>query len=183
MSSRLVSSQQVFLPRPSRRMNFVPVSRWHSVFLFVCLLAAPAARAADRAPLVASQGDAFVAHQTNSDVWSIGSTNLELVVGFDASRALALQRLFNPVTGRALDITPAPGYSITAGGERITLTASGAVSFVGAVAAVTEHGVTLTFTFEHRAQRLQFVRVFACYPGSPTIETWTRVTTTGEGAA
>jgi alpha-galactosidase len=36
-----------------------------------------------------------------------------------------------------------------------------------------------TATFEHRAQRLNFTRVFACYPGSPTIETWTRIASTG----
>ncbi len=64
----------------------------------------------------------------------------------------------------------------------MTLTSSGAVTFVGATAAATEHGVTLTFTFEHRAQRLQFARVYACYPGSQTIETSTRVTSlSGEG--
>ncbi len=90
-----------------------------------------------------------------------------------------MQRLFNPVTGRALDITPAPAFGITAGGERITLTSSGAVAFVSGLAEATDHGVTLTFTFEHRAQRLLITRVFACYPGSPTIETWTRIASTG----
>jgi alpha-galactosidase len=143
------------------------------------LFAAATAHADDRPPVVAARGDAFVTHQGNSDVWSIGSANLELVIAFDPSRALALQRLFNPVTGRAWNITPGPDFSITAGGERIALTASGAVSFVNATAAATEHGVTLTFTFEHRAQRLVFARVYACYPGSPTIETWTRVSSTG----
>ena len=146
----------------------------------MCLLAATTASAADRPPVVASQGDAFVTHQSGSDLWSIGSTNLELVIGFDASRTLSLQRLSNPVSGRAWNISPAPDFSMTAGnGERIALTSSGAVSFVNATAATTEHGVVLTFTFEHRAQRLAFTRVYACYPGSPTIETWTRISSTG----
>ena len=137
------------------------------------------ARADDRPPLIAAKGDAFVSHQGGSDVWSIGSTTLELVVGFDSSRTLALQRLSNPVTGRAWNISPAPDFNITAGSERIALTSSGAVAFLGAAAAVTDHGVTLTFTFEHRAQRLLFARIYACYPGSPTIETWTRISSTG----
>jgi alpha-galactosidase len=145
----------------------------------VCLLAAATSRAADRAPIVAARGDAFVAHQSGSDLWSIGGASLELVVGFDASRALTLQRLFNPANGRALDITAAPAFSITAGTERVTLTSSGAVALVNASAETTEHGVTLTFTFEHRAQRLMFTRVFACYPGSPTIETWARIASSG----
>ena len=150
-----------------------------AVVLLVCLLVGASARAADRPPIAAARDDAFVAHQSGSDVWSIGSANLELVVGFDTSRTLALQRLFNPVTGRAWSITPAPDFSITAGGERVALTSSGAVGFVNATAAATAYGVTLTFTFEHRAQRLLFTRVYACYPGSPTIETWTRVSSTG----
>jgi len=140
---------------------------------------AATAGAADRPPIVAAQGDAFVAHQAGSDLWSIGSRNLELVIGFDASRTLALQRLFNPVNSRPWNITPAPDFSITAGGERIALTSSGAVSFVNASATATAYGVVLTFNFEHRAQRLLFSRVYACYPGSPTIETWTRVSSTG----
>lgn len=150
-----------------------------AVWLLLCLFAAATARAADRGPIVAARDDAFVAHQAGSDLWSIGSGNLELVVGFDASRTLALQRLFNPVAGRALNITPAPDFSITAGDERIALTSSGAVAFVNASAAATDHGVVLTFNFEHRARRLFFSRVYACYPGSPTIETWTRVSSTG----
>jgi alpha-galactosidase len=150
-----------------------------AIALSVCLFAAATAHAADRAPLVASHGDAFVAHQSSSDVWSIGSATLELVVGFDSSRTLSLQRLFNPVTGRAWNIAPAPDFSITAGADRIALTSSGTVSLVDATAASTDNGVTLAFTFELRAQRLLFTRVYACYPGSPTIETWTRITSSG----
>ena len=141
------------------------------------------AAAADRPPIVASRGGAFISHQNGSDVWSIGSEQLELVIGFDASRTLALQRLFNPVTERSWDLTPGADVSLTAGGERVTLTSSGAVSFVSATAQATEHGVTLTFNFEHRAQRLLFTRVYACYPGSPTIETWTRVASSGGDGA
>jgi alpha-galactosidase len=144
----------------------------------VCLLAAATARAVDRPPVVAAKGDAFVAHQSNSDVWTIGGATLELVIGFDAAHTLAIQGLSNPATGRAWSITPGPEFSITAGGEHLVLTSSGALTFVGAVAEATEHGVTLTFTFEHRAQHLVFTRVYACYPGSPTIETWVRVTST-----
>ena len=152
--------------------------------LFVCLLVGTSASSAERPPIVAAHGDAFIAHQSGGDLWSIGSAGLELVVGFDASRTLSLQRLFNPVTGRAWAITPAPDFSINAGGERLSLTSSGSVAFVSATAAATDHGVILTFNFEHRGQRLLFSRIYACYPGSPTIETWTRVSSTGgDGSA
>ena len=156
-------------------------ARSRSAWLAACLLLCSAARsaAADRPPLVASHGDAFVAHEGGSDVWSIGSASLELVVGFDASRTLALQKMFSPSTGRAWDISPGADAGLTAGGDRIALTSTGAITLVSTSAEATDNGVTLTFTFESRAQRLAFSRVYACYPGSPTIETWTRVSSTG----
>src|SRR5215212_8776545 len=101
--------------------------------LVVCLLAAAPAHAADRPFVVASRGDAFIAHQAGTDRWSIGSANLELTVGFDANRSLTFQRLFNPSTGRAWEIAQAPAFTITAGSESVTLTSSGAVTLVGAV--------------------------------------------------
>ena len=159
-------------------MNSLVTSRLGAC-LFVCLLAAAPTRAADRPFVVASQGDAFIAHQAGSDRWSIGSANLELVVGFDANRSLTFQRLFSPSTGRAWEIAQAPAFTITAGTERVTLTSSGAVTLVSAIPETTEHGVTLTFTFEHRAQRLLFTRVLSCYPGSPTIESWARIVSSG----
>jgi alpha-galactosidase len=144
-----------------------------------CLWLSPIASAADRPPIVASRGDAFISHQSGSDTWSIGSGQLELVVGFDASHTLTLQRLFNPAVGRSWEITPGADVSLTAGGERIALTSSGAVRFISATAQPTDRGVMLAFNFEYRAQRLLVTRVYACYPGSPTIETWTRMSSGG----
>jgi alpha-galactosidase len=165
------------------RLARVPIRAAAVACAGVCLSVGTVA-AADRPPIVASRGDAFISHQSGSDVWSIGSGELEAVIGFDASHTLVLQRLLNPAAGRAWEITPGADVTLTAGGERVTLTSSGAVSFLSADAQVTAHGVKLALTFEHRAQRLLFTRVYACYPGSPTIETWTRITTSGgEGAA
>src|SRR5262249_17422280 len=99
--------------------------------------------------------------------------------GFDATRTLTLQRLFNPVTGRAWDIAPMAAGGFTAGTERIALTSTGAVTLVSVSTQTSQFGVSLTFLFEHRSQRLQIARVYACYGGSPTIETWARITSTG----
>ena len=137
------------------------------------------ASAADRGSIVASVDDAFVAHNNANDVWSIGSARLELVLGFDAARTLTLERLFNPATGREWGITAAPEVGFTAGTDRFAPTATGAARLVSVTPQATPFGVTLTFVFEYRAQRLLVSRVYACYGGSPTIETWTRITTTG----
>jgi alpha-galactosidase len=152
-----------------------------SVMAALVVVSAIRAGAADRPPAIAALGDAFVSHQSGSDVWSIGSANLEVVIGFDAVGTLSLQRVFNPSNGRIWDITAGPDTGITAGTEHIALTSSGAVTFLSAIAETSDSGVVLTFTFEHRGQHLQIARAYACYPGSPTIETWTRITTTGDG--
>jgi len=138
------------------------------------------ARADARPPVVAAVADAFIAHDSNADLWVIGSSDLEMTVGFDASHALAIQQLLNPVTGRAWDITPGADTAVTLGGETVTLSASGgALSLLSTAAATTNTGVVLTFTFEHHTRGARIQRIYACYPGSPTIETWTRIDASG----
>ena len=154
----------------------------HARLAVACAIAFAVSRsasAADRGPIVAAAGDAYVAHAAGSEAWSIGSAQLELVLGFDAAHTLTLQRLFNPATGREWSITAAPDVGFTAGTTHFALTTTGVASLVSITPQATEFGVTLTFVFEYRAQRLRVSRVYACYSASPTIETWTRMTTIG----
>lgn len=143
------------------------------------LVAVAAAASAASGPIVAARGDAFIAHAGGSDSWHIGGANLELTIGFNASRALVPLTLVNPATGRIWDIAAAPDVSITVTGERITLGGAGALTFISAGTQTTANGVQLDFVFEHRAQRARITRSYAAYPDSPTIETWTRVENTG----
>jgi alpha-galactosidase len=139
----------------------------------------PSAAFAASGPTIAAFGDAFITHPSGSDLWYLGTTNLELTIGFNASRTLAPQRLLNPVTGRTWDIAPEADVSITVGGERLTLGGSGALTFTAANARATAAGVQLDFVFDHRTLRARITRSYAVYPGSPTVETWTRVENTG----
>ena len=131
--------------------------------------------AAERPPIVASLDDAFIAHADSSDTWSIGSAGLELVVGFSASGTLTLQSLSSSVTNRSWDITPGADVSLGLDGEDIQLATRGTVAFVGATAEANEDGVRLTFNFDHRTLHVRIARIYASYPGSPTIETWTHI--------
>ena len=145
----------------------------------VALLAAPLDAIAGPTT-VAALDDAFIAHDAGSDTWIIGSADLELTIGFDASRTLTIQTLLNPITGRAWDITPGADTTVTLAGDTVTLSASSAgMSLVDSDAQPTDGGVVLTFTFEHRAHGVRIQRVYACYAGSPTIETWTRIESIG----
>ena len=132
--------------------------------------------AAETPVVLALLDDAYVAHAPASDRWTIGSRELELTIGFNPDHALGLQQIANPMTGRTWDITPGADAGLTLAGNHIVLSSGSApVSFVSAGAEADAHGVRLSFIFEHRALRLRVTRTYACYPGSPTIETWTQV--------
>src|SRR5262249_54068293 len=47
--------------------------------------------------------------------------------------------------------------------------------FVTATAQETSTGVLLMLSFEHRERHSIINRIFAVYPGSPTVEVWTRI--------
>ncbi|HEY7285198.1 MAG TPA: alpha-galactosidase [Vicinamibacterales bacterium] len=133
------------------------------------------------APRVATRGDAFVSH-AGGDIWSIGSGGIELTLAFDSSRTLVPRELVNVDTGRSWTLGAEPDVSVTIGGERVLLSNGGQTTFTGATARTTDAGVRLDFAFEHRAQRFRITRSYAAYPGSPTIETWTRVESTSAQA-
>ena len=77
------------------------------------------------APILVSHGDAFVAHDSTSDRWSIGSRDLDVSIGFDATGTFTLQSMTNPATGRTWNVTAAPDVSLTAGTKREVLGRSG----------------------------------------------------------
>src|SRR5439155_2408772 len=100
---------------------------------------------------------------------------LEFVIGLNQDRVLSVQQLSNPVAGRTWDIRPDAEVGLTVAGEHLLFASQGVTSLVNVAAGADAHGVHVTFTFEHRLLRLRFVRTYACYPGSPTIEMWTRI--------
>src|SRR5437773_8752362 len=110
------------------------------LLVVVCLAIAVPVRADDRAPRVAEDGDAFVAHQAGTETWSIGSANLEVVIGLDAARTLAIQGMRNPSTDRTWDVSPAADATIAIDGQRLPIGATGGFTFTGAVAQTREHG-------------------------------------------
>jgi alpha-galactosidase len=151
-------------------------SRYCARLACVTLIAIFAAAPLSADPLSASNGDAYVKHDPNSLAWAIGSTGIEFVVGFDASKNLVAERLWNPSTGHALDIDGSPDTNVTIAGDRLLLNqSSDKLSFLKADAQATDAGVQLVFTFEHRILHTLIRRTYACYSGSPTIETWTQL--------
>ena len=147
-----------------------------ALFVSIALVAVCAPRSqADEPTIAASDGDAYIAHDPSSVTWAIGNTGIQLVVGFDAAKTLVVQSLQNPATSSTLDIDQSADTSVTIGGDQLLLNQlNGKMTFIGATTEDTGFGVRLTFTFEHQTLHTLIRRVYACYPGTPTIETWTR---------
>jgi alpha-galactosidase len=125
---------------------------------------------------LASHEDAYVRHDATAQEWSIGSRGLELVVGFSDKSTLELRRVWNPRSGRVSTVSRNPDVSVTLGGQELSLQKIGErVSFLRASAEETGDGVRLGLTFEDRVLHAIVTRLYAAYPGTPTIETWTRV--------
>ena len=138
------------------------------------LLVAATARAAS--PLVVSHADAFVSHDSATDVWTLGNNTITARFELGADHQLTLTQLLNPRTGRLWDITPGADTMIGLNGRSVPLAGGPTgLSFVGATAGRLRGGVHVAFTYRHNVLHARIVRHYACYPGSPTIETWTRL--------
>jgi alpha-galactosidase len=128
--------------------------------------------------LLVSQSDASVVHDSATDGWTIGARSIAVTLGMDSNQALVVRRVLNPLTARILIDAAATDTTLTLNG-RSTALAEGTTGlhFEGANAANWHGGVQLTFTYRHPLLQTDIVRHYACYPGSPTIETWTTVQT------
>src|SRR5258705_6968414 len=126
--------------------------------------------------VLASKDDAYVAYGSSLKEWSIGSRGVQVRVGFSKSGALSLLKIWNPEANRDWGITADVEVGVTLAGEAMTLQEAGTrTRFLQAAAVPTDTGVALNLVFEHRELHTVITRVYAAYPGSPTIETWTRI--------
>ena len=150
-----------------------PASRGIAAVLLACpvWLAAAGVAHAD-STVSAAKDDAFVARDATADEWTIGTSRLEVTIGFDAAHTVLVKGLRNPVSERTWDIAPAPDSSVILAGQRMNVGGT-SQTFIGASASATAHGVQLTLTYEHPGLRVRLARHYAAYPQSPTVEAWT----------
>jgi len=152
-----------------------PRSRsWLPLVCLVIAVVCSARPLADDPALAASNGDAFVSRDAAGASWTVGNSAIQFSVGFSRSRTLTVESFWSPANGAQLDVDQTADTSITLNGDKLALTQSGTLSFTGAKASATDAGVQLEFTFEHTTLHTIVRRFYVCYPGTPTIETWTR---------
>jgi hypothetical protein len=126
--------------------------------------------------LLVSQADATIVLDAATAAWTISTASIAVTLGLDSNQALVVRRVANPQTGRILIDAAAPDTRLTLNGQSLALAegASG-LRYEDADAETWHGGVHLAFTYRHQVLQTRVVRHYACYPGSPTIETWTTV--------
>lgn len=120
--------------------------------------------------LLAAMASAVVSSQENT--WTLGNDRIEAVFRL-TSAGLVLDSLTDPLTGSRL-ANGAPDSTATINGTQAALGAAAAGWVLDGVASEdTDNERRLVFTFRSQRAPLVAVRSYACYTGSPAIETWT----------
>jgi alpha-galactosidase len=109
---------------------------------------------------------------SDENTWTLGNDRIEAVFRL-TSAGLVLDNLTDPVTGSRLTIG-APDSTATINGTQAALGAAAAGWVLDGVATEdTDTERRLVFTFRSQRAPILAIRSYACYTGSPAIETWT----------
>jgi alpha-galactosidase len=125
-------------------------------------------------PRAQAAGGASVESDPDAHTWSIGNADIRVTFRINAANDLVLSDIRNPRTNHSFDVLSDADSTVTINGTTSSLGASASgwaldgvdVSEIGT-------GVQLAFRFHTSKAPLTIVRSYACYPGSPVIETWT----------
>ena len=142
--------------------------------LLLCIGAPARPRAA------ADVGGASVSSDPDAHTWSIGNADIRATFQVNAANDLVLADIRNPRTNRSFDVVADADNTVTINGTTSPLGASASGwSLDGVDVAKVGTGVQLAFRFRTSKAPVTIVRSYACYPGSPVIETWTTFRVTG----
>jgi alpha-galactosidase len=117
-------------------------------------------------------GDAYIDTGSAPDSWIIGNAGIQFSIALNKDRTLTVEQIASPQGGRNWLTASVADLSVNVGGTVRTL---GARDFKldGVNANPRESGLDLAINFHNDADHLAISRHFACYPGSPIIESWT----------
>lgn len=118
---------------------------------------------------LATSDDAFV--RAASGGWTIGNALVRYEIGSEGG-AMVVRAIDSPVDDRDWHRANLPDSSVIINGQTVAIGSSATV-FVGASAAQWSDGVRLDMTYRLPSSSLEITRSYACYAGSPVIETWT----------
>lgn len=141
------------------------------------------ARGADRVALAAAS-DVGIFQNAQGTEWTILNEVVSFSVGFDQDGVLRIHSLSDASTGHEWILDRQSPTPITADGQQVDLSnrTSASLRFVTARAESFRAGARLALVFSV-SNRARVTRMFACYPRTPVIETWTEIVRTDDTRA
>ncbi len=135
-----------------------------------------------QAEQVAAFGDAAISYDGGARIWCLENGYVSYCLQIDRTGALRASRLANPQTGRDWDITAWPDANVTLSDTTLALGPKSALAYEGFEVEQVSGGLELRFGFRSTARKLEAVRHYMVYPGSPAVETWTTFERLGSGS-
>ncbi len=117
-------------------------------------------------------GDAFIDHGSTRDSWIVGNDGIRFALALNGDRVLTVQQISSARSGHTWLSNAIPDLSVDIRGSVRTLGAR-EFTFDGEAATPRESGVDLALRFHNDEDHVRVTRHYACYPGSPMIESWT----------
>jgi len=150
---------------------------WFALSLLATLAAASKA---ESATVVAQQGDAAIAHDTNAGTWTLSAGGTTLTLALDPSRDFAIVSLLS-ANGTSWALGTQADSTVRLAGHSLAF-GNRSAGFAYEDVSVETRGATLQLnaTFKVAAGGLTVTRHYAIVPGSPTFEACT--TYSGSGA-
>jgi alpha-galactosidase len=147
------------------------------------LLYALAADADDRVSL-ATASDVSISRNASASEWTILNDALTFSVGFDQDSVLRVHSLADSSTGHEWIVDRQLPTPVTIDGQQVDLAnrTGATLRFVEARAEPWRAGARLALIFSFN-DRARVTRIFACYPHTPVIETWTEIVRTDDTRA
>jgi len=116
--------------------------------------------------------DAYIDRGADQDSWIVGNVGISFSIQLNRDRVLTVQQISSTASGRNWLTAAAPDLAVNVGGSVRVLSAR-TFKFDDAQAAPRDSGVELAIRFHADDEHVRITRHFACYPGTPIVESWT----------
>jgi hypothetical protein len=125
--------------------------------------------------VMAQRGDSVITSEGQDTSWTIANGSISYTVGFDDSGRLIARGLRNGALGRTWNPSLQTDTVFELEGRELRLNRAevGGFTLIRAAATESTSGLELRLVFGNGREGVQATRIYAIYPDTPVVETWT----------
>jgi alpha-galactosidase len=125
--------------------------------------------------VMAQRGDCLITSEGQDVSWTIETSAISYTIGFDDNGRLIARGLRNGAVGRTWNPSLQADTVFELDGRELRLNRAevGGFTLIRATATESTSGLELRLLFGNGRDGVQATRVYAVYPGTPVVETWT----------